>query len=149
MAARLGLTVRLHHGDAIALGPGKADLLAAISQTGSIAAAARTLGLSYRRAWVMVETINTSFAEPLVATSKGGGGGGGGNRSGGARCSGIAGVAALDGTDCFQAADCCKLPINFRVEKRPCRPCRGRLIDLADDRIHPTDKRQPASSIMG
>jgi len=77
MAARLGLTVRLHHGDAIALGPGKADLLAAIAQTGSIAAAARILGLSYRRAWVMVETINTSFAEPLVATSKGGGGGGG------------------------------------------------------------------------
>jgi molybdate transport system regulatory protein len=77
MAARLGLTVRLHHGDAIALGPGKADLLAAIALTGSIAAAARTLGLSYRRAWVMVETINTSFAEPLVATSKGGGGGGG------------------------------------------------------------------------
>lgn len=77
MAARLGLTVRLHHGDAIALGPGKADLLAAIAQTGSIAAAARNLGLSYRRAWVMVETINTSFAEPLVTTSKGGGGGGG------------------------------------------------------------------------
>jgi molybdate transport system regulatory protein len=77
MAARLGLTLRLHHGDAIALGPGKADLLAAIAATGSIAAAARSLGLSYRRAWVMVETINSSFAEPLVTTSKGGGGGGG------------------------------------------------------------------------
>jgi molybdate transport system regulatory protein len=71
MAARLGLALRLHHGEAIALGPGKADLLA------SIAAAARALGLSYRRAWVMVETINASFAEPLVAASKGGGGGGG------------------------------------------------------------------------
>jgi molybdate transport system regulatory protein len=77
MDARLGLTLRLHHGDAIALGPGKADLLSAIADTGSIAAAARTLGLSYRRAWVMVETINSSFAEPLVAASKGGGGGGG------------------------------------------------------------------------
>ena len=50
MDARLGLTLRLYHGDAIALGPGKADLLAAIAETGSIAAAARTLGLSYRRA---------------------------------------------------------------------------------------------------
>ena len=77
MGAWLGLTLRMHHGDAIALGPGKADLLAAIADTGSIAAAARSLKLSYRRAWVMVETINTSFAEPLVATTKGGGGGGG------------------------------------------------------------------------
>ena len=77
MATRLGLTLRLHHGDAIAIGPGKADLLAAIADTGSIAAAARTLGLSYRRAWVMAETINTSFAEPLISASKGGGGGGG------------------------------------------------------------------------
>ena len=77
MPARLGLALRLHHGKAIALGPGKADLLAAIAETGSIAAAARALGLSYRRAWVMVETINASFAKPLVAASKGGGGGGG------------------------------------------------------------------------
>ena len=77
MHPQLGLTLRLHAGDDIAIGPGKADLLDAIARTGSIAAAARAMGLSYRRAWVMTETMNRSFATPLVAASKGGGGGGG------------------------------------------------------------------------
>lgn len=76
-APRLGITLRLHVGAAIAIGPGKADLLAAIAATGSISGAARKLGLSYRRAWVMVDAMNTAFATPLVVTSKGGGGGGG------------------------------------------------------------------------
>jgi molybdate transport system regulatory protein len=76
-APHLGLTLRLHTGADIAIGPGKADLLAAIEVQGSIAAAARAMGLSYRRAWLMVETMNRSFARPLVAASKGGGGGGG------------------------------------------------------------------------
>ena len=73
----LGVTLRLHAGDAIAMGPGKADLLAGIAEAGSIAAAARAMGLSYRRAWAMVETMNYNFAAPLVAATKGGGGGGG------------------------------------------------------------------------
>ena len=54
----------------IALGPGKADLLEAIGRTGSISSAARALGMSYRRAWLLVETMNRSFARPLVATSR-------------------------------------------------------------------------------
>jgi molybdate transport system regulatory protein len=54
---------------AIALGPGKADLLDAIASSGSISAAARALGMSYRRAWVLVATMNGCFARPLVATS--------------------------------------------------------------------------------
>lgn len=54
------------------LGPGKADLLALIEETGSIAAAGRRLGMSYKRAWSLVETLNTMFAEPLVARSRGG-----------------------------------------------------------------------------
>ena len=54
---------------AIALGPGKADLLAAIGRTGSISAAARALGMSYRRAWLLVAAMNGCFARPLVATS--------------------------------------------------------------------------------
>ena len=54
---------------AIALGPGKADLLAAIAASGSISAAARDLGMSYRRAWVLVATMNACFARPLVATT--------------------------------------------------------------------------------
>jgi|KBSSwiStaDraftv2_1062776.scaffolds.fasta_scaffold117923_2 molybdate transport system regulatory protein len=54
---------------AIALGPGKTDLLEAIAASGSISAAARALGMSYRRAWVLVATMNASFTRPLVATT--------------------------------------------------------------------------------
>lgn len=53
----------------IALGPGKVDLLEAIGETGSISGAARELGMSYRRAWLLVETMNNCFRQPLVATS--------------------------------------------------------------------------------
>lgn len=59
---------RLTKGRDIALGPGKADLLEAILQRGSISAAARLLGMSYRRAWLLVQTMNRCFAAPLVAT---------------------------------------------------------------------------------
>ena len=55
---RLDLKVRLMLGDEIAMGPGKADLLEAIEREGSISAAARALGMSYRRAWLLVETMN-------------------------------------------------------------------------------------------
>ena len=60
-----------------ALGPGKADLLDAIAQTGSISAAGRSLGMSYKRAWQLVDNLNRSFAQTLVQASKGGGRGGG------------------------------------------------------------------------
>ncbi|MGE0845217.1 MAG: winged helix-turn-helix domain-containing protein [Flavobacteriaceae bacterium] len=56
----------------IALGPGKADLLQGIAEEGSIAAAGRAQGMSYKRAWGLVEEMNADFREPLVATSKGG-----------------------------------------------------------------------------
>ena len=59
------------------LGPGKADLLERIGETGSIAAAGRAMGMSYKRAWLLVETMNSIFAEPLVASSRGGSAGGG------------------------------------------------------------------------
>lgn len=64
--------LRLKYGTEIALGPGKADLLAHIHDTGSIAAAGRAMGISYKRAWVLVTTMNNCFAEPLVAASRGG-----------------------------------------------------------------------------
>lgn len=64
-------------GDEIALGPGKVDLLEAIESEGSISGAARALGMSYRRAWLLIDTMNRCFAEPLVAASPGGRGGGG------------------------------------------------------------------------
>lgn len=69
--------VRLQLGDEVALGPGKAELLMLIEETGSISAAARRMGMSYRRAWLLVETMNRCFASPLVETAQGGKGGGG------------------------------------------------------------------------
>jgi molybdate transport system regulatory protein len=59
------------------IGPGKADLLQHIAETGSIAAAGRRMGMSYKRAWGLVETLNAMFAGPLVVASRGGAGHGG------------------------------------------------------------------------
>jgi molybdate transport system regulatory protein len=71
------LHLRIHLGPEVALGPGKADLLEGIEATGSIAAAGRQLGMSYKRAWVLVDTMNACFRTPLVAAAKGGRTGGG------------------------------------------------------------------------
>lgn len=72
-----GLTLRVLGRDQPALGPGKAALLDHIVRTGSISAAARAMGMSYRRAWQLVEALNRSFVEPVVLTKVGGGRGGG------------------------------------------------------------------------
>ena len=69
--------IRVLFGSAFAIGPGKADLLQAIEQTGSISAAARSMGMSYRRAWLLIDTMNQCFREPVVDTVTGGKGGGG------------------------------------------------------------------------
>ncbi|MEO7325297.1 MAG: hypothetical protein ABIW82_10765 [Dokdonella sp.] len=61
----------------IALGPGKADLLEGIRETGSIAAAGRRMQMSYKRAWQLAEELNRMFLEPLIEATKGGTGGGG------------------------------------------------------------------------
>lgn len=74
---RLEPRLRVLLGSAIAIGPGKADLLAAIAATGSISAAGRHMGMSYRRAWLLVDTMNRCFRTPLVDTVKGGAGRGG------------------------------------------------------------------------
>lgn len=68
---------RIMQGEQIALGPGKVDLLEAIERSGSISQAARELGLSYRRAWMLVDTMNQCFKTPLVAPARGGKKGGG------------------------------------------------------------------------
>jgi molybdate transport system regulatory protein len=60
-----------------AIGPGKADLLEAIDETGSISAAARKMGMSFRRAWALVRIMNAAFAAPLVVAETGGPHGGG------------------------------------------------------------------------
>ena len=64
--------LRLVHDDDIAIGPGKAELLELIAVTGSIAAAGRSMGMSYKRAWLLVETMNDCFRQPLVVASRGG-----------------------------------------------------------------------------
>jgi molybdate transport system regulatory protein len=59
------------------IGPGKAGLLAAIRATGSISAAARDMRMSYKRAWLLLDSMNQAFVEPVVAAAPGGTGGGG------------------------------------------------------------------------
>jgi molybdate transport system regulatory protein len=69
---------RILHGTVIAFGPGKADLLEALQQTGSIMKASSRLGMSYMRAWTLIRTMNLCFQEPLVVALRGGMRGGGG-----------------------------------------------------------------------
>ena len=71
------LRLRLYFGDALMLGPGKADLLEGIRDTGSIAAAGRAMSMSYKRAWSLVDEMNTAFESPLVDSARGGAKGGG------------------------------------------------------------------------
>jgi molybdate transport system regulatory protein len=71
------IRLRIDFGDACAIGPGKIALLEAVDSTGSLSAAARRLKMSYRRAWLLLESLNTSFRQPVAELSKGGRGGGG------------------------------------------------------------------------
>ena len=78
---RLKIKLQLMLDQDIAMGPGKAELLEAIAREGSISAAGRALGMSYRRAWLLVDTMNRCFRERLVATTPGGAKSGGARRS--------------------------------------------------------------------
>jgi molybdate transport system regulatory protein len=71
------LRIRIVFGDQAMLGPGKAALLERIRGTGSIAAAGRSMGMSYKRAWSLVEEMNGAFRDPLVESARGGAQGGG------------------------------------------------------------------------
>ena len=71
------LRLRILFGDTAMLGPGKADLLEQIGETGSIAAAGRAMSMSYKRAWCLVEEMNAAFRAPLVERTRGGAKGGG------------------------------------------------------------------------
>jgi molybdate transport system regulatory protein len=82
MAKRLYPKIRILIGALVAIGPGKADLLDAIGRTGSISAAGREMGMSYRRAWLLVDVLNASFSKPLVSTATGGRRGGGAQLTG-------------------------------------------------------------------
>jgi molybdate transport system regulatory protein len=71
------VTLRLGFGLAGAIGPGKIRLLELVGETGSISAAGRAMGMSYRRAWLLVDSLNRCFREPVVLTRLGGRAGGG------------------------------------------------------------------------
>ena len=78
MRADIKLYIRAQHQSAgVAIGPGKIALLEAIAETGSITSAAKKLGMSYRRAWLLVQETNGCLVEPAVAAAAGGQAGGG------------------------------------------------------------------------
>jgi molybdate transport system regulatory protein len=94
---RVDIKVRLLSDGEIAMGPGKADLLEAIHETGSISGAARRMDMSYRRAWLLVGVMNRCFHAPLVQSAVGGQKGGGAHLS-------DTGLAVLSRFRCVQAA---------------------------------------------
>jgi len=73
----LKFRMRITDGEAIAVGPGKIALLEAVATTGSITAAAKSLGMSYRRAWLLLDELNRSLRKPAIDSAKGGPNGGG------------------------------------------------------------------------
>ena len=77
MVATARLTLRVDLSADRAIGPGKIRLLEAIRDTGSITRAGIALGMSYRRAWLLVDDMNNCFREPVIAAQAGGSHGGG------------------------------------------------------------------------
>ncbi len=77
MKPQVQFRVRIYRDEHIAIGPGKIELLEAIDGCGSISAAAKQLGMSYRRAWLLVDEMNRSLASAAVETALGGTRGGG------------------------------------------------------------------------
>jgi molybdate transport system regulatory protein len=69
--------MRIRQADAVAIGPGKIDLLEAVHEHGSISAAARSLGMSYRRAWLLIDELNRTLKAPATSSETGGSAGGG------------------------------------------------------------------------
>jgi len=74
---RAVIRFRIDFKEQCSIGPGKIDLLERIGATGSLSQAGRELRMSYRRAWLLLDSLNTSFREPVAATSIGGKSGGG------------------------------------------------------------------------
>lgn len=76
-APRMRFRIRVSRGEEIAVGPGKVELLEAIRVQGSITMAARSLGMSYRRAWLLVDEMNRLLRKPVTSSATGGAHGGG------------------------------------------------------------------------
>ena len=71
------IRIRIDFSDSSFVGPGKIDLLEAIRDSGSLSQAARDLGMSYRRAWLLIDSFKSAFSEPVTLATTGGKGGGG------------------------------------------------------------------------
>ena len=74
--ATVQLRLRVYRGDEPALGPGRTELLARVGETASIAQAARDMGMSYMKAWKLIQSMNRCFREPLIEVRRGGKAGG-------------------------------------------------------------------------
>ncbi|KUR72876.1 ModE family transcriptional regulator [Novosphingobium fuchskuhlense] len=128
----LKLKLQILCGDAIAMGPGKADLLDAIAAEGSISGAGRRLGMSYRRAWQLVDLMNRCWSAPLVETSPGSA------RGGGARLT-AEGIAVLAAYRALQdvlearAAGPELAALEARLRSRPLRSQAERQDTVAED----------------
>lgn len=96
----------------VAIGPGKADLLQGIKETGSIAAAGRRMGMSYKRAWYLVDTLNRHFAKPMVESVKGG------RAGGGAQLTPLGDEVLLAFREMQSAADLAIAPILKRLKRK-------------------------------
>ena len=77
MKTKVQFRLRIYRDEVIAIGPGKIALLEAIAEAGSISAGARQLGMSYRRAWSLIEELNSTLSQPVLNTATGGMHGGG------------------------------------------------------------------------
>src|SRR5687767_954894 len=77
LPAGLRLRLRIDFAPGCSVGPGKVGLLEAIARCGSLSEAARQLGMSYRRAWLLLDELNRTFHQPLATTATGGAHGGG------------------------------------------------------------------------
>jgi len=76
-ASRPLVRPRLYFGSELSLGPGKIDLLRKVGECGSISAAARALGIPYKRAWLLIDSLNRGCPSPVLTTAIGGQRGGG------------------------------------------------------------------------
>src|SRR5262245_16362836 len=119
---RLSIRIDLATGDRI--GPGKIALLEAIRSSGSISAAARSLGMSYRRAWLLVEEINGSLREPAVAAETGG-------RHGGGAALTAAGERIIDLYRAIESQARSAADGEFRAMAKLVRPDKGRARNVS------------------
>ena len=74
---RITVRVRIYFGNTLAIGPGRIELLEGVLRTGSLAQAARGMNMSYRRAWLLMQSLNDSLRSPATVAARGGRKGGG------------------------------------------------------------------------